>query len=540
MRRALGRLPPNMVRIDPSAFRDLGIALSLANICQLRMWATILSAPGRVRSPHAAAIANTLLLTLALWILARLLRRYGSPRVFAAARGLLVVTLLACIPSIVRAIWPALEEASWFVPARASLFGLFAVAVAVASARGKGPLLSAAACRVLLALLPAVAVTVGQSAWQLAGVLRVATTPVNAQADAGATAEPARPRVVVLLLDEMDYDLAFGSRPYAVEMPALERFRKEALWGTQAYPPHMHTLQSIPASLTGRLVEESRLTAQGHVDVKFRGSQEWVSLDEQPTLFSELQKQGLRSSVVGYWFPYEQVFSRYATCLDSRRRSMRDRMARQMVTQSLAVAADLPIMLPGLWAHARRDIETRTGAGDYHAFVDTAEQEVVNASNNFTFLHALVPHRPYIFNRETGEMTIHPGRTYIDNLVLADRTFARLRAAMEAHGEWDEVTMIVMSDHWLRTRVVSDGSLGHRVFFALKLPGRQAGVDYTAPFNTVLLHDLVLALMRRELHQHADVARWLDRHRTFGESPLTIGIKPDPANEPDLPGQDTP
>jgi hypothetical protein len=57
-----------------------------------------------------------------------------------------------------------------------------------------------------------------------------------------------------------------------------------------------------------------------------------------------------------------------------------------------------------------------------------------------------------------------------------------------------------------------DGKKDHRVPFLLKLPGQKDGVVYDRPFNTVLSHDLLLAVLRGALRDPAAVAAWLDAH----------------------------
>jgi hypothetical protein len=44
-------------------------------------------------------------------------------------------------------------------------------------------------------------------------------------------------------------------------------------------------------------------------------------------------------------------------------------------------------------------------------------------------------------------------------------------------------------------------------------------VNFAAPFNTVLTHDLLLAILRGEVSDTKGAAAWLDRHRSIGRSP---------------------
>ena len=61
--------------------------------------------------------------------------------------------------------------------------------------------------------------------------------------------------------------------------------------------------------------------------------------------------------------------------------------------------------------------------------------------------------------------------------------------------------------------------MDHRIPFLLKLPRQHEQLTYKAGFNTVLTHDLVLALMRGEVSDPRGVAAWLDRNRSLTDSP---------------------
>ena len=123
-------------------------------------------------------------------------------------------------------------------------------------------------------------------------------------------------------------------------------------------------------------------------------------------------------------------------------------------------------------------------------------------------------------------------RGYLDNLALVDRTVGELRRAMERAGTWDQTTVVISADHWWRTEMWSRGpfltkedaalsgtKMDHRIPFVVKLAGQQEPVIYDHPFNTVLTHDLLLALLRGEVSSPQTVAAWLDAHRTIGDSP---------------------
>ncbi len=103
--------------------------------------------------------------------------------------------------------------------------------------------------------------------------------------------------------------------------------------------------------------------------------------------------------------------------------------------------------------------------------------------------------------------------------------------------------MLISSDHRLRADrvwqhhliwqapfskvdpIVFNSIKDERVPFVLKLAGERSGLNYELPFNTVLSHDLVLALLSGAVSDEADVAKWLDEHRSIGQSPYIEGEK---------------
>jgi hypothetical protein len=144
------------------------------------------------------------------------------------------------------------------------------------------------------------------------------------------------------------------------------------------------------------------------------------------------------------------------------------------------------------------------------------------------------PHHPNIYDRGADEISTKPKHSYLDNLELVDRTLGDLRQAMEAAGVWERTVVLVTSDHWWRAdslwkrRLVLtpedekafNGSEDRRVPFILKMDGaKESGITFGSPFNTVLTHDLLLAILRGEVVGTKGAAAWLDRNRTIGRSP---------------------
>jgi hypothetical protein len=72
----------------------------------------------------------------------------------------------------------------------------------------------------------------------------------------------------------------------------------------------------------------------------------------------------------------------------------------------------------------------------------------------------------------------------------------------------------VSTDHSWRDSRVYDGRRDLRVPFCIKSPRENKSITYPGAFNTVLTHDLILAILRREIDSSASAVSWLDAHKS--------------------------
>jgi arylsulfatase A-like enzyme len=158
----------------------------------------------------------------------------------------------------------------------------------------------------------------------------------------------------------------------------------------------------------------------------------------------------------------------------------------------------------------------------YKSILDASRQMVTNPNLSLVFIHWPTPHAPGIYDRVWNKFSLESGATYFDNMELVDRTLGEVRRDMQQAGVWDQATVLITSDHSLRTklwqsfpgwtaesRAVAGVEQDPRVPFLLKLQGQKTGVTLDQPFSNVIIHDLVLALLRRQLPNPAAIASWL-------------------------------
>jgi hypothetical protein len=286
---------------------------------------------------------------------------------------------------------------------------------------------------------------------------------------------------------------------------------------------------SIPSLFTGRLVSKSCTKASGDMAVTVYGTSSRKRLSEQPTVFTRVHELGMKSALVGYLMPYREMIGNQVDYVLSGRSQkadggmgLGDAMMGQFkkalcTTLPFAVRLGLPDKLA---TRQEREADIHT----YQDFLLETKKVLTDNRFDFIFVHFSIPHNPFIYDRFSDNFSMSRKAGYIDNLALTDRTLGELRSTMEAAGTWDSTAVLVTADHWWRDARFFTGRKDHRVVFILKLPDQKKAVRYDPAFNNIITADLVIALLQGEITDSSGAVRWLDKHRSFAESPTTRSL----------------
>jgi hypothetical protein len=325
-----------------------------------------------------------------------------------------------------------------------------------------------------------------------------------------------QPRVVWIIFDEMDYRLVFEQRPADLQLPEFDRLRQQSLSATSAYPPGDATIISMPALILGRLISGVSMADSCDLSMTFADTGETASWIGQPSVFSGARALGVNTALVGWYIPYDRMLGGalnfcewypYPPFEPARAETFGGNVRQQI--SSLG-----------------ETIHLRKLFGDIHQnSLLTSLSLVTNSTYGLILLHLPAPHRPGVYLPEKNKFTAFgmPKTTgYFNNLVLADHELGALRTAMESSGEWEKTWIILSADHSWRESKLYDNRRDYRVPFLVKPPGAGEPAAYPQKFNTVLTHDLILAILRGEITNRQNVPAWLDTHGTQS-SPITGG-----------------
>ncbi len=377
----------------------------------------------------------------------------------------------------------------------------------------------------------------------LAGWARASPVSSARVVDERRSRDTATNRLVWIVFDELDERVAFGRRPSSLKLPAFDRLRRESLVATSAYAPGSWTLDALSTLWVGRPVAEAIEEGPSALRLTYADDQETRVLEASATVFGQVRDAGRGIGLVGWYHPYCRLFGSMTDRCEAAAAPGafgsfgRARLAEELGAPSMAARLIIwhapwstEAIVTGGFPRARLNAEQalviRQRAEMYRRLHAAALEMVLDRSLSLVFVHQVVPHLPGFYDADRADFDVSGLGDYFDNLTLADRALAEIRASLEAAGLWDETAVIVQADHalrpdvWIRQRLwtaeleaLTDGQQGPLVPFFVKLPGQRDGVEYHPPFNAALAHDLALELIDGTLGSPAEVRLWLDTNR---------------------------
>jgi hypothetical protein len=530
-------------------FRDAAISLSLANLCFVKVWGKALSGAGayftEFKIAYGAIVLDVLVLATIFFVGITLVRRLRKPVAWQLARWTFLAALLTVLNGIALLIVTLSGVSFSNLLGRNSAYvcGILASSGLVVATIFLRQRVLRLAPRALLILLPFVVITFSQALFKLVNEAGVVHAAAERAPLANLPHRNPASRILWIVFDEMDQRLTFNQRPANIELPELDRLRSQSFYATNAYPPAPLTYMSMPALITGRLVAQVTPLRADELMLRFDGESQGVPWSSQPNVFSNARAAGYTTGLAGWCHPYCEVIGGDLTKCEEVKEQNNDEigLGASMFSQAEGLISTIPlaqqVTIPivqrvGFVNEIVTKTERRKYTVRYKRVLESSLKAAVDPSLDLVFVHSPIPHPPGIYDSASNEFSVESQNSYADNLELVDRTVGELRKAMEQSGLWDQTTVIITADHWWRSEMWSRGPfwtpndaqvagdmMDHRIPFLVKLAGQHEQLTYPTGFNTVLTHDLVLAVMNGKIQNSTELATWLDLKRTIADSP---------------------
>ncbi len=504
--------------------KEIVMALSLSNLIFLEEWATLLKPYNHYFQnesliPLLLVMFNVLLFAAVFFVGLTLARYSRRAWVIKFARlvflGTFIIPLNYFRISLGLDVHELIAQYGWLLFVAVFVFSAFAVFVIY---RWRSQVVRIAA-GIILIFSPFVLFTFSQAAWLF--IDNEVITPQEIFVEPVYVEEDPAIRVLWLIFDKMDQNIAFAERPQALELPELDRLRDQSLYVTNAYSPANNTKISIPSLLTGRQINESKPINSSELLITLKAG-EIVKLSDQPNIFSQALDAGYNSAVAGrIYHPYCRLFR--DSIIMCSRQVPREDVVEYSFDKTIKTSVQQIYSLQPWWARLPEWLNKPfvfEGSSRVEVLQRTLENSKKFAEDpalGLIFVHFMVPHPPCI--NSWPEMNFVSRRDsadcYLNNLVVADIVLGELRVAMENAGTWENTAIVLSSDHGEFQADKSDNEKnGLAVPFLLKLPNQKEKVVYEHSFNTILTHDLILELLNGTTLDLQGVVNWLDQRRS--------------------------
>jgi hypothetical protein len=310
--------------------------------------------------------------------------------------------------------------------------------------------------------------------------------------------------VVWIIYDELDYRIAFGSRPKNLLLPEFDKFQQTSLYSSKAFSPGGFTSISIPELLIGKVLMSSTPVSANEILLTFSDGNK-INFNTAKTIISDMQQRKEKIAIFGWFFPYTRLFSSVDCVKDY-----------SISPSSDGLMENIAIQLSSL-------IESRiTFQNPHHILITKSMQnDVINYlqtfQSGFTFLHYPVPHPDYIYSRKTKTYcnNLNQKEGYLDNLALTDRLLGEVRITMQKNGIWDKALIIVSADHHWRFNIYDGVTDTLHVPFLVKLPGQKDSLSFSDRFETVNTKEMILNIIDGKINTPEELKTWMQNKCTI-------------------------
>jgi hypothetical protein len=268
-------------------------------------------------------------------------------------------------------------------------------------------------------------------------------------------------------------------------------------------PAGYYTDRVIPAFFLGTPVDNIRSDLDGEPQVKLAGNRRWQAFDAHATLFSDAQRLGWTTGVVGWYNPYCRILAGTLNYCFWRMGDGQSDGA--MPDHSAWQNAMAPLVELGRGLKHEPGFAQEKHVQDQAAIMPEAKALIRDQSIGFVFIHLPVPHPPGVYDRRHQRAT----GSYIDNLALADKSLGELMGTLSGTALAAKATVIVCSDHswrvpmWRSTSLwtkedeaASRGRFDPRPVLMIHFPGQQSEQDVTEPFDEIRIHEMIQRMLR--------------------------------------------
>lgn len=310
-------------------------------------------------------------------------------------------------------------------------------------------------------------------------------------------------RVLLLLFDEMDQRIAFEKRPAKLALPTFDEIYKKAFVALEARPPHLSTWYSVPSTLVGdRVLGFSSNRRANKLAVRNPDGTK-TPISETGTMFSDANSLDLNTAIISHkQFQFCDMFYHLSSRCWHRTgwaTEKNDTVFARIPRIFDRIITHIPLFERIVFGAPRPGYDTKQiYIRNLKRLIEDLSTVAADPEYQFVFAHINVPHKPFIYDAESGSYTVsrHLKNGYFNNLRLADRIMMKIQTAMNKAELWDKTNVIITSDHGWRKNTFDGVDDSWHVPLIIKLEGQNQQVVLSDQIETVGLRKLVHSIFK--------------------------------------------
>jgi hypothetical protein len=337
---------------------------------------------------------------------------------------------------------------------------------------------------------------------------------------------PGRPRVIWIMMDELSYKLVYEHRPAGLSLPNFDALAAQSTLLPNITSASGMTELSMPDYMTGIAIDRDFYLPNGQLEMRRLDNRQHIAFDQYNTIFEDAHRYGYNTGIAGWFIPYcrllRDVVDRCSW--ESNEPNRNGTIAGASLAANILAPARriVGLLVPEgfrpSWLPLKSNsvVEREQHIVDYDRIVAASDALLLNRDMDFVLLHLPVPHMPGIYDLRTGDLSADSPSGYVANLALADRCLAHLRSTLEASGQWDTSTVLVMGDHGWRLEmgfppdhVAAAGGADLRPVYIVKFAGQRQPVTITQPYHAIRTRSLLQAILQQKVRTPKDLTTWV-------------------------------
>ena len=321
---------------------------------------------------------------------------------------------------------------------------------------------------------------------------------------------PNKKKVFFLLFDEFDNEYLQKNLDY---LPTLKELISKSFIHQQFYTPAEFTIDSIPAIFMGSSIKKT-LIKYGKLSIVNLENQE-IKFNKKNSIFGDLDKRNLKSSIFGVKLPYCRVFNIH-TCYDK----LNFKKETVGFFKSIEIFLHITYIsrLYNLRAQISKD-ETKYKE-DYikiSKLMFENSSNFINTNTDFIYIHYLFPHSPGISDQFIDLTNFKAQLSdYEKNFFIVEKTISKIITDLQ---KYQGSLLIVTSDHWYKARTMHrETNIPFPAVFFAKIIGDDQFLTSNKPNNASGIKKLVIDFFDQKISKNIDIKSYFDNlsnHKTL-------------------------